>query len=78
MIPTIVRDEIAGAKISLEGVLADFPTPIFPKIDGELTREGLVDIHQLISGNVKSVASNIRGGQHSHIALTITSKEYRT
>ena len=36
---------MAGATISLKGVLMDFLTPILPKIDGEPKREGLIDIH---------------------------------
>ena len=70
--PTIVRVEILEATSSIEGVLADFPTPILPKIGGEPTREGLIDIHRFISGNAASVASNIGGGLHGHLALTMT------
>ena len=47
---------MAGATISVKGVLADFPTPILPKIGGEPTREGLIDLHQLVSDNAASVA----------------------
>ena len=63
--------------ISVEGVLAEFLTHILPKIDGELTIEGLIDLHQLIRGNAAYVASNLGGGQHGHLALTMTAKEYR-
>ena len=67
---------MTGATSSVEGVLSDFPTPIHPKIDGEPTREGLIKIHLLISGNVVSVASNLQGIRHRHLALTMTAKEY--
>ena len=67
---------MAGATISVEGVLAYFPTPIIPKIDGERTREGFIKIHQLISENAASVASNLGGGQHGHLTLTMTAGEY--
>ena len=40
---------MAGTTISVEGLLADFPTPIFPKIGGGPTRKGLIDIHRLIN-----------------------------
>ena len=66
------------ATSSVKGVLADFPTPIFPKIDGELTGEVLLDIHQFVSGNAASVASNLGGGQYGHPLLTITAEEYRS
>ena len=53
---------MAGATSILKGVLADLPTPILPNISGERTREGLIEIHRLISCNVASVASNLGGG----------------
>ena len=76
LIPTRVRDEMMGGTISIEGVLVDFPSPFFPKINVELTREGLVDLHQLISGNVASVALKLGGCQQERLALTITAEEY--
>ena len=50
--------------------------PILPKIGGEPTREGIIDIHQLISGNVAFVASNLGRGRHGHRTLTMTAEEY--
>ena len=67
---------MAGAMSSVEGVLANFPTPILPNIGGEPTREVLIEIHRLISGNAASVALNIGGGRHGHLALTMTAEEY--
>ena len=64
------------ATCSIEGVLADFPTPILPNIGGEPTREGLIEIHRLVSGNAAYVLSNLGGGRHGHLALTMTSEEY--
>ena len=77
MIPTIVQDDMAGETSSFKGVFVDFPTPILPKIDGEPTREGLIKIHLFISGNAASVASNYGGGQHGHLALTMSAADYR-
>ena len=62
---------------SFEGVLADFPTPILPNIGGEPTREAMVYLHLLVSGNAASVVSNLGGGRHVHLTLTMTSKEYK-
>ena len=66
---------MAGATGSVEGVLADLPTPIIPKIGGELAREVIIDLHQLVSGNTASIVSNLGGGQNGHLALTITRKK---
>ena len=67
---------MAGAMSSVEGVCEDFLKPILPKIDIEQTIEGLIDIHQLISGNAAYMASNLGGGRHGHLALTMTAEEY--
>ena len=72
-----MRDDLAGATSNVEGFLADFLTPILPKIDREPTREEMINLHILISGNAASVESNLGGGRHRHLALTMMSKEYR-
>ena len=69
---------MTGATSSVKRVLADFPIPILPKIDREPTKEGLIYLHQLVSGNVASALSNIVGGQHGHLAITMRYKEYRS
>ena len=67
---------MSEATSSIEGLLADFPTPILPNIGGEPTREGLIKLHRLVSGNVASMLSNLRGGWHGHLTLKMASKEY--
>ena len=62
---------------SVEGFPANFLKPIIQKIDKEPTREGLIDLHLLISVNAASVASNLGGGRHGHLNLTMTDEEYR-
>ena len=69
---------MAGPEISVEGVLAYFLMPILPNIDGEPTRERLIDLHLLISGNAVSVASNLRGGRHRYLVLKMMDEEYMT
>ena len=71
-----MRDEISGAKRSNKVVLADFLTPILPKIFGEPTRELLINLHILISMSAACAASNLRGGWHRHLILTMSSEEY--
>ena len=68
---------MSGATRSFKGFLMDFPTPILPNIDGEPTREGLINIYLLISGNAASMASKLRGDRHGHLALTMTDEDYR-
>ena len=75
-ITTRVRDATEGKKSRVKGFLVEFLTPILPKIKGEPTREGLIELYQLVSGNEASVSSNLGGGRHGHLAWTTTSKEY--
>ena len=56
--------------------IAELLTPILPKIVKEPTRESPIKIHRLISGNAVSVASNLGGGRHGYLALTMASEEY--
>ena len=51
-------------------------TPILLRIGGDPTREALIELHQIISGNAASVASNIGGGRNGHLALTMTNEDY--
>ena len=67
---------MAGAKSSVEGVLAYFQTPILPKIGREPTRKGLINIHRLISDNAASVASNFGGVRHGHLGLMMMADKY--
>ena len=75
LIPTRVHEIMGEATRSVEGVIADFLTPILPNIGGKLTREGLINLNRLISENEASVASNLRRGRHGHLTLTMTSAE---
>ena len=69
---------MAGSTSSSEGFLEDLLTPILPNIRVEPTREGIINLHRLVSGNVVSVVSTIEGGRHEHLTLTMTSVEYKT
>ena len=71
-----MQDKTTGKTISVEGVLADFPTPIISKIGGEPKGEALVKLHRLISGNTTFLALNLGGGCHGHLALTMTAEDY--
>ena len=66
---------MAGATDSVEGVIADSPMPILPKFVWEPTREAIIDIHRLISGNASPVASNLGGGRYSHLPLRMTMED---
>ena len=71
-----MHNKIVGEISSVDGVLADFSSPILPKIGGDLTREALIDLHQLISGNAAPMALNLRGDRNVHLTLTTIAEEY--
>ena len=73
---TGVHDVMSGATRSVKGVLTDLPTPIFTNIPGEPTREALIEIHIIIRLNAASVASNLDGGLHGHLPLTLAAYDY--
>ena len=63
---------MTGATNSVDGVVAEFPMPVLLEIARERTIESLIKIHQLISGNADSVASNRVGGRNGNLILTMT------
>ena len=74
--PPRIQDRTTGTTSSVNGVIVDFLTPIIPKINGGTTRESLIELHQLISGNTVSMASKLGGGRHGHLTLTMTTEDY--
>ena len=71
---------MVGLTSSVNVILADLLTPILLKIGVEPTREGVIKLHQLVSGNAESVLSrpsrtyhtdNDEGGIHSRDEFSI-------
>ena len=73
-----VQDKMAGKTSSVEEFLADFPTLILPKIGKDPTREAMIELHWLISGNAVSMALNLGGIRQGHLTITMTKKDYMT
>ena len=67
---------MVGTKSSSKEVLAYFPTPILPNIGIDSTLEDLIEIHWLIIGNAASVESDLGGGRHGHLSLTMAADYY--
>ena len=57
---------------SVEGFLVDLLTLILPNIGKDMTREDLIGLHQLISGNVALVTSNLGRCRPGHLVLMMT------
>ena len=67
---------MAGGTSSIKGVFVDFPAPVITNIYREPTREALINLHQLITGNAASVVLNLIKVRHGHLALMMTAKEH--
>ena len=75
-IPPRVQNIITGETSSAKELLLDFLEVILPKIGRELTRELLINLHQLVIGIAASMVLNLRGGRNVHLVLKMTSEEY--
>ena len=67
---------MTGSTSSIDGVLVYFLTHIIPNIFREPTRKSLVDIYRTLSSNVVSIASNLDGGRHGYLELTMAADNY--
>eukprot|EP00978_Attheya_sp_CCMP212_P008919 scaffold21039_cov30-Attheya_sp.AAC.2 len=61
---------------SVNRITADLPHPILIHIHGEPTRKALVKMHKRLCENAAAVTSNLGSGNHGHLALLMTDKEY--
>ena len=68
---TGARAIMTGSTSSIDGVLVYFLTQIIPNIVREPIRKALVDIYRTLSSNVVSIASNLDGGRHGYLELTM-------
>ena len=75
-IPERAQDNMVDITSSDGGFLKDFLIPILTKIGGDTTREALIKINWMISGNTAPLASNIGRGQNGHLTLTMTLGDY--
>ena len=54
-----------------ESILDKFPFPVTPKIIGEPNFESLREVQRKLSNNAGSIQTNLGGGQHGYLALTV-------
>ena len=56
--------------------LEDAPYPVIPKIKGALTRELIQEVEKMIQANAASFPSELGGGAHGYLGLTMDNTEY--
>ena len=56
---------------SVDDIRSGFPHPTIPPIDGEPTYQSIKKLHDLLKSNAASVPTNLGGGLHGHLGLTL-------
>ena len=64
--------------VGIEGIIEGFPHPIIPKHTGYPTYESIADTHLKLNANAASVYSELGGGQHGLLYLTLSNETYHT
>ena len=59
-----------------ESIADAMPHPTLPKIHGVPTYESIADLHRRLNENAASVQTNLGGGRHGYLALTISAQKY--
>jgi len=59
-------------------IMGAFPSPSLSPIIGLPTYAAIAELHPLLNQNVASVDSDLGGGQHGHLALTVSTAVYAT
>ena len=62
---------------TVDDVLAAFPHPSLPKIQGRPTYEALHALRQQLRTNAASIPTALGGGQHGYAAITMTDQQYQ-
>ena len=73
-IPPRVQDIVAEATSNVEGSLMHFLMHILPNSVIEPTIAALINRNQFVSGNLMSVASNLRRGRNGYRVLNMTAE----
>jgi hypothetical protein len=63
---------------AVESLISSFPHPTIPPIQGQPTYESITDVTRLLNTNAASIHSELGGGNHGHLILTISAAVYTT
>jgi hypothetical protein len=64
--------------LSVDDIVAKFPTKTIPTISGEPDYASISNMVQLMYGNAASLPTSLGGGQHGHVGLIMTPILYAT
>ena len=57
---------------SVKSLIKSFPHPSIPSIQGQPTYESITDVTRLLNANAASVQTDLGGGAHGHLVLTVS------
>jgi hypothetical protein len=63
---------VAIMATSVKSLIESFPHPSIPSIEGQPTYESITDITRLRNANAASVQTDLGGGKHGHLSLTVS------
>ena len=61
---------------TVERLIANMPCPILTKIEGMPLYEDVKIINDELTGNAVTITTNLGGGRHGYISLTLTAAVY--
>jgi hypothetical protein len=64
--------------LTIDGIIAEFPTKRLPIIDGEPDYTSINTMVQLLYSNVATLTTALGGGQHGHIGIIMPAALYTT
>jgi len=57
---------------SVKSLIESFPHPSIPSIQGQPTYESITEVTRLLNANAASVHTDLGGGSHGHLVLTVS------
>ena len=63
---------------TIDKTIETFPHPVLPKSTGEPTYETIEELSKLLRANAAAIDTELGGGRHGHLALTVSPAVYNT
>jgi hypothetical protein len=62
--------------VTVEDVIASFPHPILPTVQGEPDYQTIHDIRKLLQANARAIDTHLGGGSLGHLGLIVSDASY--
>jgi hypothetical protein len=61
---------------TVEDIMASFPHPILPTVQGKPDNQTIYTIRKLLQANVRAIDTHLRGGALGHLGLVVSGSAY--